>query len=382
MEITSINQLIQYFQLNFPEYAKEMQSCTHHYDEQNLNVYHLEGDIWTHTNMVLMQVRDMNVPTHRFKVAAISALLHDIGKPAAAEYKHETKRKRFIGHEGLSTVIAIEVLEKMANDGIVSNEEAIEILKVVNLHSALFDVVKEGADQSKLISKFRYQKELFKYVQIQSEADSNGRYYDEEVVNTPGHHKEMPQEVFNEIYDCIAPEREQAPTIGNPTCTLLIGAPLSGKSTFLQNATVGAVIVSRDDILVGYGLQNNLGATYSEIWHNLSDADQKNIDVMTQTKFQTAVKSGMNIVIDMTNMSMKSRNRWIGNLPRNYVKKAVVVLTSYKELLARNEIRANETGKNIPEYVIKNMAKSFAMPMYNEFDTIEYLFNGVRVKGE
>jgi predicted kinase len=240
-----------------------------------------------------------------------------------------------------------------------------------------------------LISKFRYNKELFKYVQILSIADSNGRYYDEEVVK---HHKEMPIEVFNEIYDCIASERERVPVIGKPTCTLLIGSPLSGNiqldlfvtrllEEFEQfevapldiNVNEETVIVSRDTILVDYGNNNNLGKTYPEIWGNLSDTDQKNIDVMTQTRFNTAIKAGKNIVIDMANMSKKARNRWISNLPKYYVKKAVVMLTSYDELKRRN-------GKDIPEYVIKNMAKSFATPMYDEFDVIEYMFNGEIVK--
>jgi predicted kinase len=231
-----------------------------------------------------------------------------------------------------------------------------------------------------LISKFRYQKELFKYVQIQSEADSNGRYYNEEVVNSPGHHKEMTQEEFNEIFECIASEKPKLDTIGRPTCKLLIGAPLSGKSTYLVTTKNNEVVVSRDAMLMEYGYTNNLGSTYSEIWNNLSEADQKLIDVATQTKFNTAVKNGQHIIIDMTNMSAKSRNRWVSNLPKNYIKEAVVLFTSYKTLVERNEIRNAETGKFIPEYVLKNMSKSFAMPMYNEFDRIQYIFNGVVVK--
>jgi predicted kinase len=382
MEITSINKLVEYFQLNFPEYVKEMRECSHHYDEQNLNPYHLEGDIWTHTMMVLTQVRDMNLPEEKFKIASIAALLHDIGKPSSAELKPEKKRKGFSGHEGLSTIIAIEVLELMANDGIITPSEAVEILKVINLHSELFSTIKEGADTSKLTNKFKYQKELFEYVMIQSEADSYGRFYNEEVVNTPGHHKELPKEVFKDIFSSILPKssisvyKEDA-----PFCMLLIGTPLSGKSTFVTEFIKNTdVVISRDDSLVEYGIEKNLGSTYSEIWKALSDEDQREIDVIIQTKFQNAVKAERNVVIDMTNTSIKSRGRWLSKLPKSYVKKAVVLFTSFKEIALLNKERYIETGKNIPEYVLKNMSKSFSTPMYSEFDLIEYVFDRDLIK--
>ena len=44
--------LISWFQLNFPELVQSMKDCSHHYDKDNLNPYHLEGDIFCHTNMV------------------------------------------------------------------------------------------------------------------------------------------------------------------------------------------------------------------------------------------------------------------------------------------------------------------------------------------
>jgi predicted kinase len=379
MEITSINQLVQYFQLNFPEYVKEMRECSHHYDEQNLNPYHLEGDVWTHTMMVLMKVRDMGLPEEKFKISSIAALLHDIGKPASVELKQEKRRKGFSGHEGLSTFMAIEVLELMVNDGIITPSEAVEILKVINLHSELFSTIKEGSDSSKLIDKFKYQKELFEYVMIQSEADSFGRYYNEEIVNTPGRHKETPKELFKDVLSSIFEKSSISiykESKSTPFCLLLVGTPLSGKSTFIEEFIQqnDVVVISRDDSLVEYGINKNLGSTYSEIWKALTEDDQGEIDNIIQTKFNNAVKGKRNIVIDMTNTSIKSRRRWLSNLPKDYIKKAQVFFTSFKEMSSLNKERHIKSGKNIPEYILKNMSKSFSMPMYSEFDSIEYMF--------
>lgn len=74
--------LIKWFQLTFPQLVKDMKNADHHYDEENLNPYHLEGDVWTHTNMVFKNSEIFSTDNDYVKW---STLLHDIGKFLAME---------------------------------------------------------------------------------------------------------------------------------------------------------------------------------------------------------------------------------------------------------------------------------------------------------
>lgn len=136
-----------------------------------------------------------------------------------------------------------------------------------------------------------------------------------------------------------------------------------------------AVVTSRDAELMNYAKDNGIEGNYSDVWKYLEENDlQKEVDKLVQNKFQDAVRARKDIVIDMTNMSVKSRRKWLNTVPKMYSKKAIVFATPYKEVYARNEKRFQETGKNIPNFVIKNMMKGFMMPDYSACDTIEWVF--------
>jgi predicted kinase len=146
------------------------------------------------------------------------------------------------------------------------------------------------------------------------------------------------------------------------TITVLTGLPRAGKSTYckmLKNVT----IISRDDILMQYAKE---GETYSEVWKRLQDTDQKDIDKELQSRFNKAVKSGDNIVIDMTNTSKKSRRKWLANA-KGYFKKCIVFPTGIKTCDSRNA-----PDKNIPKDVLESMSKRFVVPLYDEFDYISW----------
>lgn len=67
--------------------------------------FHPEGDVLTHTCMVLDHVRAGD------EVQAWSAVLHDIGKPAT--FDRSMDRIRFSGHDRLSARMAVAVLERL-----------------------------------------------------------------------------------------------------------------------------------------------------------------------------------------------------------------------------------------------------------------------------
>lgn len=67
--------------------------------------FHPEGDVWTHTMMMLNAMRQ---PALRL---AYAVLLHDIGKPGTA--RQERDRIRFNRHASLGETLAVKILERL-----------------------------------------------------------------------------------------------------------------------------------------------------------------------------------------------------------------------------------------------------------------------------
>ena len=76
--------------------------------------YHPEGDVFTHTVLMLNGMKNPSVPL------AYSVLLHDIGKPATAEKTVEpdgSERWRFHGHAKTGAEIAEQILKRLKLPG-------------------------------------------------------------------------------------------------------------------------------------------------------------------------------------------------------------------------------------------------------------------------
>lgn len=91
--------------------------------------FHPEGDVWTHTLMMLEQLPAGVSPT-----LAWGALLHDIGKPAT--FQLGPGRIRFNGHVEVGIRIAEDISRRMR----FSNEESEQIAALVENHMRFGDV--------------------------------------------------------------------------------------------------------------------------------------------------------------------------------------------------------------------------------------------------
>jgi poly(A) polymerase len=95
--------------------------------------YHPEGDVWTHTLLLLSQLQAGCPAT-----LAWGALLHDIGKPAtfrAPDPSDPSDRIRFNGHVEVGVRIAAEILRRLR----FSNEDTSQILALVENHMRFAD---------------------------------------------------------------------------------------------------------------------------------------------------------------------------------------------------------------------------------------------------
>lgn len=144
-------------------------------------------------------------------------------------------------------------------------------------------------------------------------------------------------------------------TQSRPYILMLIGPPLSGKDSLLRKINLDhATIISRDDILMSLHDTND----YSEAFHKV---DQKEVDRLLNQKIQDCIDNKKNVIINMTNLSKKGRNRHLSKFPNSDYEKIAVVFPKLDidEYINRNLKRKNEENKFIPLNVIESMISNW-----------------------
>lgn len=357
---------IVFLQKHFPHFVLDMQNAQHHYDWENLSPHHLEGDVWAHQMMVSAQCRNRNFD----KFVEVAAICHDLGKPACREVDDEMKKVRFHGHSGVGVFMAAEVLKKM------KDEDFIEwflagfqfVLELVSWHQDLFSEIGEDEKlKSKVMSRFAGQSmdQFSRLLQLMI-CDGNGRF-------TTTYRAINKEKLLMQHWEASKAFNETQQTrmnnihMGNQKLHILIGPPLSGKSTWRKENLGDAFVISRDDMLMTMAPG---GMSYNEAWNYVN---QKEIDLLLNEKWKLSKRElDSDIVVDMTNMSRKSRRRWLSGLPRSMETHAVVFATPLSILNERNFERSAE-GKWIPPEVIMSMLKKFSAPTLDEFDTVDWV---------
>ena len=349
MKQYTASEILKIFYKNHPDLMKKMKQTEHGYMGVYKNPYHLEGSVWTHT-MLVMKLAELNYGTN---VMLFSALLHDIGKTETV-LDQTNQRRSFRNHEAVSFFMISDIL----NSYDLTEPERLRIYNVVANHGNLYQFFENGRIPEKNFKKIqqRFKKEtlidLFNFYSC----DHQGRFHSTEKFD-----------VEDELYNDFETITETCPTIYpqnlySNVIVLSIGLPRSGKSSFISKWFKDCALISRDQIVEEYP-----GLNYSDKWKNLTQEDQKNIDLELQKRFSEAVKNKENIVIDMTNLSKKTRKKWLnGSNLNSYYKHALVFPTSIKTCISRND-----DIKHIPENVIKSMAGRFYFPDYEEFDKID-----------
>lgn len=138
-----------------------------------------------------------------------------------------------------------------------------------------------------------------------------------------------------------------------PFVIILIGPPLSGKTTWIRENLNDVEVISRDEILMDvYGSRN-----YTEAFKNVN---QKKVDKVLNDTFIRLNNEKKNVVVDMTHMGSKRRRMNLNYFSDDYYKLGVIFpILSDEEYKRRNEKRKLEENKDIPESVIKNMISNY-----------------------
>jgi poly(A) polymerase len=100
--------------------------------------YHPEGDVWTHTLMLLEQL-----PPQCSMTLAWGALLHDVGKPAT--FRRAPDRIRFDGHVEVGMAMGAEICRRFR----FSNDETRQVVALVENHMRFMDALRMKASTLK-----------------------------------------------------------------------------------------------------------------------------------------------------------------------------------------------------------------------------------------
>jgi predicted kinase len=138
-----------------------------------------------------------------------------------------------------------------------------------------------------------------------------------------------------------------------PFVIILIGPPLSGKTTWIRENFPTTEVISRDEIVMEvYGSRN-----YTEAFNNV---DQKEVDRVLTQKFLDANLVKKNVIVDMTHMASKRRKQNLNYFSNDYYKLGVIFpILSDDEYERRNQKRIEEENKDLPMRIVKSMISSY-----------------------
>jgi predicted kinase len=140
-----------------------------------------------------------------------------------------------------------------------------------------------------------------------------------------------------------------------PYVIILIGPPLSGKTTWINKnfEPESFELISRDQIVLDLHGENDYNTAFKSV-------DQKEVDRILVNKLSTTAKERKNAIVDMTHMNSKRRKYNLSFFGSEYYKLAVIFpILKDEEYVVRDKKRTEEEQKSIPMYVIKNMISSY-----------------------
>ena len=153
-----------------------------------------------------------------------------------------------------------------------------------------------------------------------------------------------------------------------PKLLMLSGIPSSGKSTFVKQLKEtkewsDAVVLSTDNYIEREAV--SLCKTYNEIFEDtIKEAEQA-----LQQDLKNAIRYGLNLIWDQTNLTSKARTRKLKNIPKSYTRECAYFVIDLDTAIQRNQ---NRLGKIIPENILKRMHSQFELPTTNEgFNDVE-----------
>ena len=341
--------------------------------------YHAEGDVWTHTKMVLNELQ--NLPEYKESsfdkqfIMYYAALLHDISKPACTvleddgsiSSKGHSKRGSvdsrimlwkmnvpFEIREAICNIIATHQIPFFAFDDKPRDGNPIRTPQFI-AHSlswqlpldCLLAVAKADMLGRDYVKKQDSLDDIALFTEIAKEEDCYDKKYS------------FPDDVTRLKYfrsiGQISPKHSFFKEIGS-TVHVMCGMPASGKSTFATST--GLPIVSFDDAKEELGLKksDNSGSAYQ---------------LVTATA-KEYLREKKDFIWDATHLSMQMRNKTLDLLYAYDAKVRIMYFEQSEDIIKKRNFNRNST---LPNKKIDTMLFKWEVPTVLECHEIAYMVN-------
>jgi predicted kinase len=331
--------------------------------------WHAEGDVLIHTNMVLEKARE--IATKEFsnrpfdKIAFyFGCLLHDFGKPATTFKNEKTGHIVAYGHENVGVGPARDFLRKYFPQFDTHLRES--ILSLVEYHGHPKRMVKTESNTKRYFQlSCEVNTELVYWLEV---ADFTGRIgisNESALVSLEQFKKNCKDmgiwgtkfmtENKSKQWAILFGNEKQIKPLKDQELVITIGAPASGKTTFLKERFPDYKFISMDDERLKLcGTMADMSRN-EEVYNNCFRELANNI------------KANKNCVWDATSITRKLRRRLI-QLGRSSGTKITVVYFDLplEELFLRN----NKRDRHVPEDVITRFYRNLQSPKDYEYDEL------------
>jgi predicted kinase len=340
--------------------------------------WHREESVAVHTEMVLdalkTHVKSQYVSEFSedaYVLTFLSLLFHDVGKPPAKMVKFKEERgyyNAFHGHEQMSA--------RMFEDFYVSNygmfagwlpvDKAYEVMWMIENHLP-YDAMHSTSRMDYLRTACEYNLPTagVNGFALHLLSDTYGRISDD------AEQKRKKTEDFTTILQSanVHQQNGQFVTEKSPSIKLLVGASGSGKSSYVnQLVNLGYVHFSFDDLRIKLAKEKTpelMAKAKNEIDEyrtafDYCDTHRSEFSHYADVEFIKLVKDYRNIVVDNTNVSRKSRTKFVVETKkRGYHVAATMFPVNKKTLLDRMETR---TDKKVPDDAVLRQYMGISIP--------------------
>lgn len=364
-----------------PGQSPDFQSCLDVFPQLELAkttpqspVYHGEGDVWTHTQMVVEAlVSDVSyqaLPRQRQEIAFLAALLHDVSKHSTTVIDQVTGAISQPGHSRKGAIDA----RVMLWDAGAPFDAREAICRLISVHQEPFFAI-EGSRRGKsaefIVRELSWQLDLHLLAMV-AEADMRGRICQDaqRVLDNIELFRELAREEgaygqprpFADDHTRVSyfrgadvhPDYALFQEPGSMV-TLMAGLPASGKDTWVAEHRKGLPVVSFDDA------RQELGLRHGE---NDGKAAHYAID-----KAKELLRRRVPFVWNATNVNKQLREKALNLLYAYAAQVEIVYLEQARsELLKRNDGRSS----SLPNKVLESMVWKWEPPLETESHSIVY----------
>ncbi len=327
-------------------------------------LWHAEGDVWTHTKMVLQQLGALeewpNLVEHDRTVLIFTALFHDVAKPLTSEVDAETGRVRSPKHAVKGAQVARNVLRDLECD--LKTREEIAALVRYHGRPAFLGERAEPIHEVVRLSWLLNNRLLYLFAL----ADTRGR--DTDSMTRPEenlHYWKLTAEeagCLEKPYPFTTEHarylffRQPEPNLHyvpheNFSCnaTLMAGLPGSGKDTWLARNRSEVPVVSLDE------LRGELDVDPTD--------NQGHVAQLARERCRELLRAGTSFAFNATNTMRLTRGRWLDLFADYNARIEIVYLEPpIESLLHQNRARQNA----VPEQVIRKLADKCEPPTWLE----------------